>query len=107
MYNDTFVLNVNPQDLTATADLFSQSGGQVYQLTENMMDLVNSLYGAWEGDASEAYISKFNMLSDDIERMVSMINEHVADLEEMAMNYEDAEMEGIDNIDCLQVDVIV
>ncbi|MBQ6019658.1 MAG: WXG100 family type VII secretion target [Clostridia bacterium] len=104
---DAITLNVNAQDLVNTAQLFSESGARVASVTDEMMSLITGLTGAWAGDASQAYISKFSALDDDIMRMLGMINEHVEDLETMAQNYADAEIYGIDSVECLSTDVIV
>ena len=101
------VLNVNAADLINAADMFEESGVEVSELTAEMMDLVVGLSAAWEGDAAEMYISKFTALDDDIERMLRMINEHVADLYEMAFNYADAEDEILSAEEILSTDVII
>lgn len=105
--NNNAVLNVNAQDLINTADMFEQSGTTVSQLTTEMLSLVTGLSSVWEGDVAQMYISKFTALDDDIERMVGMITEHVADLYSMAFNYLDAESEGMSAVEILSTDVIV
>jgi len=107
MTAETFSLNVNAQDLINTAELFSESGAEISSLTSEMMSLVTGLSSAWSGDASSAYISKFQMLDDDMEKMLGMISEHVSDLEEMAANYLEGESFGIDQTESLSTDVIV
>ncbi len=105
--NSNAILNVNAQDLINTADMFEQSGITVSQLTEEMLCLATGLSSVWEGDVSQMYISKFTSLSDDIERMVGMISEHVNDLYTMAFNYMDAEAEGMSAVEVLSTDVII
>lgn len=107
MANEAFVLKVEPQDLINTADLFENSGSELREVTSEMMSLVTGLSSVWEGDTSEAYISKFSALDDDMDRMYSMITEHVTDLEEMAMNYSNAVMETVDDTADLSTDVII
>ena len=104
---ETFILNVNPQDLYNTAELFGESGSRVANVTGEMMSLITGLTGVWAGSTSEYYISKFTALDDDISRMLGMISEHVADLEEMAQNYTTAEEYGLDAADVLSTDVII
>lgn len=101
------IINVNVQDLINTADMFEQSGMVVSQLTAEMMGLVTGLSSVWESDAAQLYISKFTALEDDIERMASMISEHVSDLYEMAFNYGEADFEGMNAAEILSSDVIV
>ncbi len=84
-------LLVTPQKLHETSSEFSTCMGQVQTLTSSMMEQVRNMSNFWEGEAATAYLNKFNELEDEIERVHTMINEHVTDLEEMAAIYEKAE----------------
>lgn len=84
-------LKVIPQDLMNTSSDFSSKGQAVNNLTQEMLTLVASLSGGWEGDASGAYTKKFSELSGDITQVNNKIKEHVEDLQEMAKKYESAE----------------
>lgn len=107
MAAEVFTLNVNPQDLINTAEMFRDSGSVVTGVTDEMMSLVSGLSSVWNGSAAEAYMSRFAALDDDILRMIGMINEHVNDLETMAQNYTGAEEFGVENADILSTDVII
>ena len=85
------ILKVTPQDLKSTASQFSQSGNSVQTLTNQMLEMVKGLGTNWQGQAASGYINKFTKLSDDIQKMNRMIQEHVKDLEAMAQQYEQAE----------------
>lgn len=85
------ILKVTPEKLISTADEFNQTGTQVRNLTQAMIELVDSMKATWEGDAATAYHTKFHQLEDDMEKMHSMIQEHVKDLQEMAQRYQEAE----------------
>ena len=100
------IIKVDPQKLIATADDFNMTGNQVKCLTEQMMTKVTSMNSVWEGEASAAYINKFKELQDDMDRMFSMISEHVKDLNEMAQQYITAENASIDLGSSLAGDVI-
>lgn len=100
-------LKVTPEKLTAAAQEFQTQGNSVSSLTSEMMNLVTSLSTIWEGEAGQAYITKFKGLEDDIQLMIRMINEHVTDLNEMARQYQDAETTILDEINTLSSDVIV
>lgn len=100
-------LKVTPEQLRTTSSDFQSKGQQVSSLTTEMMDLVTSLSGAWEGDASNAYINKFKELSDDIQRMIAMITEHTNDLNDMAASYDEAERRNVEAAQTLSGDVIV
>ncbi len=99
-------LKVTPEKLIATASEFSTSGNTVNSLTQQMMSIVQGLSSAWQGEASSAYIAKFNQLQGDIDQMNRMIQEHVTDLNDMARNYQDAETAGQDIAAGLAADVI-
>ena len=58
-------------------------------------------------DAGTAYVSKFSGLSDDIQRITNMINEHVEDLNEMAQTYITTEAQIEEMTQSLSADVIV
>lgn len=87
----TGTLLVTPQELKSTATEFNSCMGQVKGLTDNMMELIRNTSSFWEGEAANAYKNKFNELSDDIQKIHNMINEHVEDLNEIAAEYERAE----------------
>lgn len=90
------ILKVTPDKLMGTADEFQTTGGQVRNLTQEMISIVDSLKSSWEGDAARAYNEKFHQLEDDMETMHRMIDEHVKDLNEMARQYEMAENANVD-----------
>ena len=85
------IIKVNPEQLMSTAGEF---GGQ-------------AITNAWQGEASTAYIGKFQGLQDDMDKMFKMIQEHSADLQEMAAAYIDAETKNAEVAQSLSADVIV
>lgn len=87
-------LLVTPEKLIDTSSEFSNRMSQVQSLTNSMMDLIRSMSSFWEGEAASAYLNKFNELQDDIQKIHSMINEHVTDLNEMARIYKKAEIKS-------------
>lgn len=97
---------VTPEQLINTAEEFNSQGQLIANLTEEMMNSVTSLSSAWEGEASQAYIRKFQQLEDDIQKMSSMIKEHVMDLKQMAEAYQRAETSNLEEINSLTSDVI-
>ena len=101
------ILNVSPEQLTQTASEFSGKASSISALTTEMTSLAAGLASSWEGAASQAYVSKFTGLEDDIQKMIRMIQEHVTDLEEMATNYTNAENQIVEQISSLSSDVIV
>ena len=82
-------LLVTPEKLIETSSEFSTC--MVQTLTSSMMEQVRGMSSFWEGEAATAYLNKFNELEDDIQRVHTMIQEHVTDLNEMASIYQKAE----------------
>ena len=103
----TGTLRVTPEKLISTSNEFKAAANEVRTLTADMTSTVNSLSSIWQGDAANAYRNKFNGLQDDIARLISMINEHVTDLNEMANIYKQAENADLNDISSLSSDVIV
>ncbi len=100
------ILKVTPEKLISTSEEFNATGVQVRNLTQEMIALVDSLKGSWEGEAATAYSTKFHQLEDDMEKMHRMIEEHVKDLQEMAQKYQNAEMVNTEAGNALAGDVI-
>ena len=99
-------INVTPEKLSNTADEFNSVNSQIRQLTQRMVQTVDSLKNAWEGEAATKYTNKFHQLDNDIELLHNMINEHVTDLKEMASQYKAAEQANVTIGDTLAGDVI-
>lgn len=100
-------LKVTPAELKSTATSLSSTGNEVKTITAQMVATIDSISGVlWSGEAANAYKTKFKGLQDDINRMVSMINEHVNDLNTMAGEYETAENANIQISGSLSSDVI-
>lgn len=101
------ILKVSPEQLTSTAAQFSTCGTTIRNITASMTDLVSSLSPAWAGEDASAYIAKFNGLQDDINRIHAMIQEHIADLTEMADIFNTVSSANLTEIEALSSDVIV
>lgn len=84
-------LLVTPEKLQSTASSFQSKASQVKSLHDNMISKVNSLSGSWTGEAAAAYNSKFTALQTSMDKIFSMITEHVTDLNTMAEQYISAE----------------
>ncbi len=101
------IIKVNPDLLNSTASEFGGQATSLQNLTNQMMTIVTGLTSAWQGDASTAYIGKFQGLQDDMDKMFRMIQEHSTDLQEMAAAYIDAESKNAEAAQSLAPDVIV
>lgn len=85
------ILKVTPEKLIEASTEFSSTGKTIRALTQEMNEIVSSLKSIWMGEAASGYGGKFAQLSDDIEKINRMIQEHVTDLNEMAREYQAAE----------------
>ncbi len=101
-------LRVDPNVLQTTAASFDSTGASVNNLTQQMTSIVTGLTGqVWSGEAATAYVTKFNGLQDDMNRIYKMIKEHSEDLTEFAQQYISAENTNTDLANSLSADVIV
>ncbi|MBR5407554.1 MAG: WXG100 family type VII secretion target [Lachnospiraceae bacterium] len=102
----TGLLKVTPEKLIAASNEFSTTGRTVRSLTQEMNDIVSSLKSVWMGEAATGYGAKFAELSDDIEKINRMIQEHVTDLNNMAREYQAAEDTNTEQSAMLKTDIV-
>ncbi len=100
------ILKVTPEKLISAAGDFSSSSSVVSGLTRQMVSMVDGLKSVWTGEAANAYNQKFHQLDDDIQRLNKMIQEHAADLKEMATAYQTAERQSQEALSALPVNPI-
>lgn len=101
------IIRVTPQELKNAASSFQSIGAEIQTLTGNMTQTVNDISGqVWSGEAATQYKNKFSGLQEDITKMMNMINEHVQDLNAMAMQYETAENQNTQAASSLQANFI-
>ena len=102
----TGILKVTPEKLIEASTEFSSTGQNVRALTQEMNEIISSLKSIWMGEAATRYGAKFAELSDDIERINRMIQEHVTDLAEMAREYKAAEDANTEQSSGLLTDIV-
>ena len=85
------ILKVTPEKLIQTSGEFAVEGGQMKNLTGEMMSLVQGLGSIWQGEAAASYGGRFSSLQSDMDKLYRMVQEHVTDLQEMAGHYQKAE----------------
>lgn len=101
------LIHVTPEKLRQTSGEFVTIKGSVQAETNRMMSIVNELNGTiWTGEARTAYTTKFTGLQGDIAKILTMIQEHVDDLTQIANEYERAENAGIQQAHSLKSNVI-
>lgn len=101
------MLKVTPEKLIQSSGEFESLGGQMKNLTQEMLSLIQSLSSVWQGEASEAYRGKFENLSADMEKLYRMVQEHAGDLQEMAVQYQSAESGNTQQGSSMKTGVIV
>ncbi len=103
----TGTIKVSTSKLTSTASSFSSIGSQVKNTTNQMVAIASALSGeVWSGAAATQYTSKLKGLQSDINRVIAMINEHAADLQQMAQEFEKAEASNAATASALASNVI-
>ena len=91
------ILKVTPEKLIETAGEFETAGLNVRNITQEMMSIVEGFKNIWQGEAATGFMNKFNSLSDDMDRLYTIIKGHSDDLCEMAGEYKSAEEESVQN----------
>lgn len=100
------ILKVTPTELENASTEFGAINTNIRSITDSMISLINSLKTTWQGEASEAFNTKFMQLEDDMDTIHRMIDEHVRDLNDMAQKYKEAEIANVDTSNQLAGDVI-
>lgn len=80
-------LLVDPGTLQTTSSAFSAKANDINTLQANMVSKVDSLSGAWTGDAAEAYRNKFKSLQPSMDKIFKMISTHSRNLNDMASEF--------------------
>ncbi len=88
------MIRVSAERITETAIQFSAKAEEIQSTAAVMTDMASSIAVSWTGQASAAYVSRLRSLETDIVRIVRMIREHSANLQEIAGNYERAEAQN-------------
>ena len=60
------ILKVTPEKLIQASGTFATTGTQVKNLTGEMMTLVDSLQGIWQGEASGTFLTRFKTLQTEM-----------------------------------------
>lgn len=106
MANTSTRILVDPDKLRTSAKSFEDAKKLVQNRATLMMQLVNGLSSKWQGEASNAYRTKFNKLQGDIQQMMAMIDDYINDLNSIAALYDNTESTNVNNANQLMDDVI-
>lgn len=101
------ILKVTPEKLMEAAEQFQTAENSIRGLTREMVAIVEGFKSIWQGEAATGFSNRFNALTDDMEKMYSMIREHASDLSEMASEYKAAEEESVQNANSLNTEAII
>jgi len=88
------MLKVTPEKLIEAAGQFSETESTIRSLSQEMIAVVDSFKPIWQGEAATGFANRFESLTDDMERLFSLIKKHSDDLIEMANEYRLAEEES-------------
>ena len=102
----TGTLKVTPEKLVSTATEFKGKSSQIRSLTQEMLQIVASMNGIWEGEAQTTFGQRFKALDGDMAQIKLKIDEHVSDLTEMANTYKTTETANTSNVGALNTDFI-
>jgi len=67
---------VNYEVVLSKSDSLKNIANQISMLTGEMKNEINRLRTAWEGEAAETLVNRFNSLSDTFEERVSTVNQY-------------------------------
>jgi len=81
------ILTVDPTVMSAKADEIETQKAAIQQTLEEASQTVKALEADWESEGSRTFQSKFAELADDVESVLKIIGEYIADLRAMAQEY--------------------
>ncbi len=93
------------QDLRTEASNFDTHANEIQQITNKMLELVESTNSLWRGEARDRYATQFAGLSDEMKVIYDMCHEYYTDLMDIAKNYETAENDNTTTANALKADV--
>lgn len=88
---------VSPEEVKNTGAAFDEKGKQMERLAATANETVQTLSGRiWSGEAASKYTAQFNALYNDVAAIQQLITRMVAQLNEIASQYEQAETTSAD-----------
>lgn len=99
-------LKVTPEKLMSSSEEFNAAAVDMSNLTSEMINLVSSLSGVWQGEASGTFKNRFCELQSDMDKLYRMVMEHSSDLSEMARGYAEAESMNTEKGSGMNVNVV-
>lgn len=107
-------MNASEVSFTVTPEILQQKSRQIGAEVAKLRNLfasvqqdVNGTRAFWQGEAGEAHRNAYNGREEDFSVMLARLQEHVTDLNQIAGNYIQTEMQIQEMEDALPGDVIV
>ena len=100
-------LTVTPQKLISTSVQFGDCGKQLQTVTQNMLDIANTLKGSWQSPAAEKYYSKMTELEPIVTKILGMVTEHADELKQIGESYDRADADSSTAASALNTSTIV
>ena len=100
-------LKATPEKINTAANEFETHNNQMRSIMRNMIEAVDATKGVWQGTAANAYVTKVHALQNDMERLYTLVKEHVTDLHQIAQTYSTAESKNVELASGLPSDVVM
>ena len=100
------ILKVTPEKLIETAGEFRNTESSIRSITSEMIAIVDGFKPIWQGEAATGFSSRFNALSDDMNRLYELIRKHADALCEMAEEYRQAESESLSTAESMLTEAV-
>ncbi len=85
------ILKVTPEEVRTKASEIDSQRTFMSTYLSDMQAKINQLQDAWNSPSGQEYYSKFTSLVASIEASLDLLAKHVANLNEVASKYDDAE----------------
>ena len=101
------VIRVTPEELKSASTRMASKSDEIKKYTDLMMEIVEGLNGRiWSGEAQKEYVSRFELLKQDIYELHGDVKEHVDHLNVIANEYQTAETTNKEAASTLAADII-
>ena len=88
-------IKVNSTVMRDKASSFKTVAGSIRSFTEEMLNEVDSMKSAWEGEAAETAVKRFKELSSNFEEKYNTIISYAEFLEKAAEAYDNTETANV------------
>lgn len=99
-------LVVSVKQVEATINAFESNSGNVLEITNRMITLIQSLQNVIRGGGYETFKNKAAQLQGDMNQVKKMIDGHVNELREIAGLYRNLDTDNMNIANSLPTDVI-